>query len=60
MQNVRILRDEDLDEVVKADLQLINQVWADMEKGEKHFTLVINKSERKKITQLARSRFHNS
>jgi hypothetical protein len=60
MQNVRILRDEDLDEVVKANLQLINQVWADMEKCEKHFTLVINKSQRKKIIQLARSRGHNS
>ncbi|MCI55021.1 hypothetical protein A2U01_0076271, partial [Trifolium medium] len=31
-QNVMILSDEDFDEVVRADLQLIKQAWADMEK----------------------------
>jgi hypothetical protein len=54
-QNVVILPDEDFDEVVRADLQLIKQVWAAMEKGEKSFALVISKSQRKKNKQLTRS-----
>ncbi|MCI08167.1 defensin-like protein, partial [Trifolium medium] len=55
-QKVRILSDEDFEEVVRADLQLIKQAWADKEKDDKHFTTVISKSQRKKIKQLARSR----
>ncbi|MCI79583.1 hypothetical protein A2U01_0100854, partial [Trifolium medium] len=31
-QKVMILPDEDFDEVFRADLQLIKQAWADMEK----------------------------
>ncbi|PNX63829.1 hypothetical protein L195_g061816, partial [Trifolium pratense] len=41
MQKMMILQDEDFDEVVRANLQLIKQVWADTEKGEKPFTTVI-------------------
>jgi hypothetical protein len=51
-----ILPDEDFDEVVRADLHLIKQVWTDMEKSENPFTPVLSKSQRKKIKQLARSR----
>jgi hypothetical protein len=51
-----ILPDEDIDEVVRADLQLIKQAWADMKTGEKASTPVISKSQRKKIKQLARNR----
>ncbi|KAK2381076.1 hypothetical protein QL285_068716 [Trifolium repens] len=55
-QQMMILPGEEFDEVVRADLQLIKQVWANMEKGEKPFTPVVSKSQRKKIKQLARSR----
>jgi hypothetical protein len=55
MQNIRILPDDEFDEVVQADLQVIKQAWAAMEKGEKPFTPVISKSQKKKIKQLARS-----
>ncbi|GAU47236.1 hypothetical protein TSUD_242860 [Trifolium subterraneum] len=54
-QKVVILSDEDFDEVVIADLQLIKQVWADMEKGGKPFTPIISKIQRKKNKQLVRS-----
>ncbi|GAU35422.1 hypothetical protein TSUD_375120 [Trifolium subterraneum] len=54
-QNIVILPDEDLDEVVQADLRVIKQAWAAMEKGEKPFTPVISQSSKKKIIQLARS-----
>jgi hypothetical protein len=60
MQNVRILPDEDFDEVLRAYLQLMKQVWDDMKKVEKSFTPVINKSQRKNIKQLARSICHIS
>jgi hypothetical protein len=53
---VIILPEKDFDEVVRADLQLIKQAWADMEKGETPFTPVVCKSQRKKIKQLARTR----
>jgi hypothetical protein len=55
-QQMMILPDEDFDEVVRADLHLIKQVWTDMEKSENPFTPVLSKSQRKKIKQLARSR----
>jgi predicted adenine nucleotide alpha hydrolase (AANH) superfamily ATPase len=41
--------------VVQADLQVIKQVWAAMEKGEQPFTSVISISQKKMIKQLARS-----
>ncbi|MCH79699.1 hypothetical protein A2U01_0000453 [Trifolium medium] len=47
-QKVVIVPDEDFDEVVRADLQVLKQVWADMDKGEKPFTPVINNSQKKK------------
>jgi hypothetical protein len=55
MQNIMILPDDEFDEAVQADLQVIKQAWAAMEKGEKSFTPVISKSQKKKIKQLARS-----
>jgi hypothetical protein len=55
-QHMMILPDEDFDEVVRADLQLIKQAWVDIKTGEKPFTPVISKSQRKKIKQLARNR----
>jgi hypothetical protein len=48
-----IVSDEDFDEVVRADLQVLKQVWADMDKCEKPFTHVIKS--KKKNKQLARS-----
>ncbi|MCI26340.1 hypothetical protein A2U01_0047535, partial [Trifolium medium] len=54
-QKIVILPDDEFDEVVRADLQVIKQAWAAMEKGEKPFTPVISKSQKKKIKQLARS-----
>jgi hypothetical protein len=54
-QQMMILSDEDFDDVVKADLKLIKQAWADMATGEKSFTPVVSKSQRKKIKQLARN-----
>jgi hypothetical protein len=55
MQNIMILPDDEFDEVVQADLQVIKQAWVTMEKGEKPFTPIISKSQKKKIKQLARS-----
>jgi hypothetical protein len=55
-QQMMILPDEDFDDVVRADLKLIKQVWAEMATGEKSFTPVVSKSQRKKIKQLARNR----
>jgi hypothetical protein len=55
MQNIMILPDDEIDEVVQADLQVIKQAWVTMEKGEKPFTPIISKSQKKKIKQLARS-----
>jgi hypothetical protein len=55
MQKLVILPDEEFDEVVQVELQVIKQVWAAMEKGEKSFTHVISKSQKKKIKQLAQS-----
>jgi hypothetical protein len=46
--NIVILPDEDFDEVVQADLQVLKQVWAAMEKGEKPFTPFISKSQKMK------------
>ncbi|XP_045829142.1 uncharacterized protein LOC123920859 [Trifolium pratense] len=53
-QKIVILPYEEFDEVVKADLRLIKQVWAAAANREK-FTPVISKSKAKKIRQLARS-----
>ncbi|MCI82296.1 hypothetical protein A2U01_0103570, partial [Trifolium medium] len=50
-----ILPDEDFDEVVRADLQLIKQAWTNMKKGEKPFTPVLSKSQKKKNKHLARN-----
>jgi hypothetical protein len=50
-----ILSDDDFDEVVRVDLQLIKQAWADMETGEKPFTPVVSKNQMKKIKRLARN-----
>jgi hypothetical protein len=57
-QNIVILSDDEFGEVVQADLQVIKQAWAVMEKGDKPFILVISKSQKKKIKQLARSVGH--
>ncbi|MCI57000.1 hypothetical protein A2U01_0078251, partial [Trifolium medium] len=54
-QKVVILPDEEFDEVVQADLRIIKQAWAAMANGEKPFTPVISKSQKKKIKQLALS-----
>jgi hypothetical protein len=53
-QNVVILPNEEFDETVQADLHIIKQVSDAMEKGEKSFTPVISKSQKKKIKQLVR------
>jgi hypothetical protein len=50
-----ILSDDDFDEVVRVDLQLIKQAWADMETCEKPFTPVVSKNQMKKIKRLARN-----
>jgi hypothetical protein len=54
-QQMMILLDENFDDVVRAYLKLIKQAWADMATGEKSFTPVVSKSQRKKIKQLARN-----
>jgi hypothetical protein len=54
-QQMMILSDDDFDEVVRVDLQLIKQAWADMETGEKPFTPVVSKNQMKKIKRLARN-----
>ncbi|MCH97215.1 hypothetical protein A2U01_0018208, partial [Trifolium medium] len=46
-QKVVIVPYDDFDEVVRADLQVIKQVWADMDKGEKPSTPFITKSQKK-------------
>ncbi|MCI72139.1 hypothetical protein A2U01_0093402, partial [Trifolium medium] len=46
-QKVVMVPDEDFDEAVKADLQVIKQVWTDMDKGGKAFTPFITKSQKK-------------
>jgi hypothetical protein len=48
-QKMVILSDDEFDEVVQVDLRVIKQAWTAMEKGEKHFTRVISKSQKKKI-----------
>jgi hypothetical protein len=56
--NTQILSDEDFDEVARADLQLVRQAWADMEKAEKPFTPVINKSKKRTNNWLRASDNH--
>jgi hypothetical protein len=56
--NALILSDEDFDEVVRADIQLIRQAWADMEKAEKPFTPIINKSKKRTNNRLRVSDNH--
>ncbi|GAU22134.1 hypothetical protein TSUD_251620 [Trifolium subterraneum] len=55
-QKIVILSDEEFDEVVGANLQIIKKkAWVAMEKGEKSFTHIISKSQKKKIKKLAQS-----
>jgi hypothetical protein len=42
-----ILLDDEFDEVVRADLHMIKQAWAVIEKGDKSFTHVVSKSQKK-------------
>jgi hypothetical protein len=53
MQNIVIVRDDDLAEVANAEIQVLKQVWVDMAEGEKPFTLHLTKNQKNKNKILA-------
>ncbi|MCI32212.1 hypothetical protein A2U01_0053424, partial [Trifolium medium] len=59
-QLVRVVNDEEFDDVVQKELQVVKKLWADMAeakqgKQEESFTPFVSKSQKKKNKNLARS-----
>ncbi|GAU29995.1 hypothetical protein TSUD_160800 [Trifolium subterraneum] len=59
-QLVRVVADEEFDDVVQKELEVVKKLWADMVEGkqEQPFTTVVSKSRMKKIKNLARTAGH--
>jgi hypothetical protein len=54
-QNVVIVQNDNLDKLVKADIQIPKQIWTDMAEEEKLFTPYLTKYQKKETKKLTTS-----